>query len=63
MAIELKHIRNDKLNGGVMGSVFVDGVFVCHEFGSDVDELWSTFRVSQDIYPVTKLDDFEKDCI
>ena len=28
MAIELKHVRNDELNGGVMGSVFVDGVFV-----------------------------------
>lgn len=63
MAIELKHIRNDELSGGVMGSVFVDGVFVCHEFGSDVDELWGTFQASQDIYPVTKLDDFEKDCI
>lgn len=63
MAIQLKHIRNDELSGGVMGSVFVDGVFVCHEFGSAVDELWSTFRVSQDIYPVTKLDNFEKDCI
>lgn len=63
MAIELKHIRNDELNGGVMGSVFVDGVFVCYEFGSDAEELWNTFRNSQDVYPVIKLDDFEKDCI
>ena len=37
MAIELKHVRDDELNGGVMGSVFIDGTFVCHEFGSDAD--------------------------
>lgn len=46
-----------------MGSVFVDGVFVCYEFGGDAQELWDTFRNSQDIYPIIKLDDFEMDCI
>lgn len=40
MAIELKCIREDKFQGVVAGSVFVDGVFVCHEYGNTPEELW-----------------------
>lgn len=62
MGIELKYVRNDDLNWGVMGSVFVDGVFVCNEFGSNATELWDNFIASQDIYPLITKDDYEKDC-
>ena len=63
MAIQLKYIRNDELNGGVMGSVFVEGVFVCHEYGNTPEQLWNNFKNSQDLYPTILKDDFEKDCI
>lgn len=63
MAIELKCIREDKFQGVVAGSVFVDGVFVCHEYGNTPEELWGNFKSSQELYPLILKDDFEKDCI
>jgi hypothetical protein len=63
MAIELKSVREDDIHGIVAGSVFVDGVFVCHEYGNTPEELWDNFKSSQELYPLILKDDFEKDCI
>lgn len=63
MAIELKSVREDDIHGIVARSVFVDGVFVCHEYGNTPEELWDNFKSSQELYPLILKEDFEKDCI
>ena len=63
MAIELKFVREDDIHGIVAGSVYVDGVFVCHEYGNTTEELWGNFENSKELYKIILKDDFEKDCI
>lgn len=63
MAIELKSIREDEFHGVVAGSVFVEGVFVCYEYGNTQEELLDNFENSKELYKIILKDDFEKDCI